>query len=133
MTPPATSSRFRAVWWPISLGIMAAIWWLSSSADTPGPPLVHPLDWIAHFTAYFALAYALGRATGRRDIALLIAVWWGALDEVHQAFVPGRDAGVTDWLFDLAGAWIGSRWGARGRGAREEEEGEAETVRNQSW
>ncbi|MDV6373846.1 VanZ family protein [Deinococcus sp. ZS9-10] len=87
---------------------MGVIWSLSSSSDTPGPPLVHPLDWIAHFTAYFALAYALGRATGRRDVALLIAVWWGALDEVHQSFVPGRDAGVTDWLFDLAGAWMGS-------------------------
>lgn len=112
------------VWWLISLGIMGTIWWLSSSPDTPGPPLVHPLDWMAHFTAYFALAYALGRATGRRDVALLIAVWWGALDEVHQAFVPGRDAGIVDWLFDLAGAWLGSRRAARrsgtGRGGEED-------------
>ncbi|WP_051668053.1 VanZ family protein [Deinococcus frigens] len=99
---------------------MGAIWWLSSMSDTPGPPLAHPLDWAAHFTAYLALAYALGRATGRLGVALLITVWWGALDEVHQAFVPGRDAGVTDWLFDLAGAWLGSRWATRHRGARQD-------------
>jgi VanZ family protein len=106
---------------------MATIWWLSSSPDTPGPPLVHPLDWIAHFTAYLALACSLGRATGRRDVALVIAVWWGALDEVHQAFVPGRDAGVTDWLFDLAGAWIGSRLATRRRRARQAGEEETES------
>ncbi|WP_081790835.1 VanZ family protein [Deinococcus phoenicis] len=92
---------------------MGAIWWLSSSSDTPGPPLVHPLDWAAHFTAYLALGYSLGRATGRWGLALVLAVWFGALDEVHQAFVPGRDAGVTDWLFDLAGSWLGTRLATR--------------------
>ncbi|WP_345463208.1 VanZ family protein [Deinococcus carri] len=87
---------------------MAVIWWLSSSADTPGPPLVHPLDWAAHFTAYLTLGFCLGRATGRCGLALVLAVWFGALDEVHQAFVPGREAGITDWFFDLAGAWLGA-------------------------
>ncbi|PNY82844.1 antibiotic resistance protein VanZ [Deinococcus koreensis] len=98
---------------------MAVIWYLSSSADTPGPPLAHPLDWIAHFLAYLALGFSLGRATGRPGLALVIAVWWGALDEVHQAFVPGRDAGVQDWLFDLAGASLGVwRAGRVGSGDR---------------
>lgn len=108
---------------------MAVIWFLSSSADTPGPPLAHPLDWIAHFLAYLALGYSLGRATGRPGLALSLAVWWGALDEVHQAFVPGRDAGVQDWLFDLAGAsvgvWRACRTGSGGRapGGRRSEVG----------
>ncbi len=101
---------------------MGVIWWLSSSADTPGPPLVHPLDWAAHFLTYLALGSALGRATGLRGLALVIAVWWGALDEVHQAFVPGRDAGVTDWLFDLAGAWLGTRLALRRDAAQEADE-----------
>lgn len=104
----------QPLWWVPALGIMAALWWLSSGADTPGPPLRHPFDWAAHFTAYFALAYALGRATGRRDWALVIGAWFGALDEVHQAFVPGRDAGVTDWLFDLAGSALGAWLATRG-------------------
>lgn len=107
--------RSQPLWWLPALGIMAAIWWLSSGSDTPGPPLRHPLDWAAHFTAYFALAYALGRATGRREWALVLAAWFGALDEVHQAFVPGRDAGVTDWLFDLAGSGLGGWLATRGQ------------------
>lgn len=105
----------QPVWWLPSLAIMGAVWWLSSGSDTPGPPLVHPLDWAAHFTAYAALGYSLGRATGSRGWALVLAAWFGALDEVHQAFVPGREAGITDWLFDLAGAWTGVWLAARGR------------------
>ncbi|MFC4637401.1 VanZ family protein [Deinococcus hohokamensis] len=107
-------------WWGPALLVMAVIWWLSSQSDTPGPPLRHPLDWVAHALSYLALAYSLGRATGRRGTALLIAVWFGALDEVHQAFVPGRDAGIGDWLFDLLGALIGSRLATRARPTPEE-------------
>ncbi|ANE44414.1 VanZ family protein [Deinococcus puniceus] len=106
----------RGLWWVLSLIIMAVIWLLSASSDTPGPPLRHPLDWIAHFLAYLALAFALGRATGRWQVAWVIAVWFGAIDEVHQAFVPGREAGIIDWFFDTAGAWVGARLGARRRG-----------------
>ncbi|MFC4426021.1 VanZ family protein [Deinococcus navajonensis] len=104
---------------------MAAIWWLSSQSDTPGPPLHHPLDWAAHALSYLALAYSLGRATGQRGTALLIAVWFGALDEVHQAFVPGRDAGIGDWWFDLLGALIGSRQATRPRTAADERSSDA--------
>ncbi|WP_189067987.1 VanZ family protein [Deinococcus radiotolerans] len=92
---------------------MGVIWWLSAQPHTPGPSLEHPKDWAAHFTAYLALAFCLARATGRRSAALLIAAWFGALDEVHQAFVPPREAGVQDWLFDVAGAWLGTRLAVR--------------------
>ncbi|WP_034385413.1 VanZ family protein [Deinococcus sp. YIM 77859] len=105
----------RPFWWLPAAAIMAAIWWLSASPDTPGPPLVHPLDWAAHFTAYLMLGFCLGRATGQRGPALVLAVWFGALDEVHQAFVPGREAGLTDWLFDLAGSGLGAWLATRRR------------------
>ena len=29
------------------------------------------------------------------------------VDEVHQSFVPGRDASVYDWLADTLGAGFG--------------------------
>jgi len=106
----------KPLWWFPTLLLMGLIWGLSASPDTPGPPLVHPLDWAAHFLTYLALGFCLGRACGRPHLALVIAVWYGALDEVHQAFVPGRDAGVTDWLFDLTGAWLGSRLAGRSPG-----------------
>lgn len=101
---------------------MALIWWLSSQSETPGPALRHPFDWTAHFLAYLALAFSLGRATASRASAFLIAVWFGAFDEVHQAFVPGRDAGITDWLFDLLGAWAGVRLAVRGKGVQRKPE-----------
>lgn len=116
MTPSVPPVR-RGLWWAIALLIMAVIWKLSAGSDTPGPPLHHPVDWIIHFLAYLALAFALGRATGRWQVAWVVAAWFGATDEVHQAFVPGREAGITDWLFDTAGAWLGARWGA-GRTAK---------------
>ena len=96
-------------WWALSLLLAALIWAASSSSSPLGLPLKHPFDWLLHALAYLALAYALGRATGRRGWALGLAVWLGAADEVHQAFVAGRDAGIQDWLFGLLGAWIGSR------------------------
>lgn len=108
-----SARRARPLWWVPSLVIMGVIWWLSSAPHTPGPSLEHPKDWIAHFLAYLSLAFSLGRATGRRGLALVIAAWFGALDEVHQAFVPPREAGVQDWLFDVAGAWVGVRLAVR--------------------
>lgn len=111
--PAGRSPRAAGRWWLAAGLIMGVVWWLSAQGDTPGPPLRHPLDWAAHFLTYLALGYTLGRATGRPTLALLIAVYFGAFDEVHQAFVPGRDAGVQDWLFDLAGAWLGTRRATR--------------------
>ncbi|MBM4343639.1 MAG: VanZ family protein [Deltaproteobacteria bacterium] len=34
----------------------------------------------------------------------LVAVAFGALDEVHQGFVPGRSRDPVDWLADAIGA-----------------------------
>lgn len=92
---------------------MGAVWYLSSQSKLPGPALVHPLDWAAHFLTYLALGFSLGRATGRPGLALVVTAWFGALDEVHQAFVPGREAGVQDWIFDALGAYLGSRRATR--------------------
>lgn len=63
---------------------------------------------MAHFASYLALGYSLTRASGSPIFGLLVAAWFGAFDEVHQAFVPGRDAGITDWWFDLLGGFVGA-------------------------
>jgi len=105
----------KTFWWAVSLALLALIWVVGSSAAPLGLSLHHPFDWLGHLLAYLALGYALGRATGRRGLALGLAVWVGAADEVHQAFVAGREAGIQDWLWGLLGAWIGSRAATRRR------------------
>jgi len=103
----------KVFWWAVSLGLLAMIWGFGSSASPLGLSLPHPFDWLGHLLEYLVLGYALGRATGRRGLALGLAAWVGAADEVHQAFVAGREAGIQNWLWALAGAWLGGRVAAR--------------------
>jgi VanZ family protein len=54
-------------------------------------------------------------------LSLLVAVIYGALDELHQRFVPGRTPDPMDLVADAAGAllvitvlgWLGRRAAAR--------------------
>jgi VanZ family protein len=39
--------------------------------------------------------------------AIIISSIYGALDEIHQLFVPGRSAEILDWAADLIGAFLG--------------------------
>ena len=54
---------------------------------------------------------AWGRAYGRHSpqaSTLMVAgVLYGALDEWHQSFVPGRTASVADWGMDIIGVVLG--------------------------
>ena len=78
-----------------------------------------------HFMAFFGLSFLLAWSwTTRRPFlpagalfAVLVAVVYGAFDEITQAFIPGRFADVADWYYDAAGtiAGIGGlRRGQRG-------------------
>ena len=61
-----------------------------------------PWDKVAHFAVYAALAALLWIASGARMSLLVIAatIAVGALDELHQAGVPGRSADAMDFLAD---------------------------------
>lgn len=39
-------------------------------------------------------------------MAIALAVAYGALDECHQWFVPGRECSLADWHCDSAGAAV---------------------------
>lgn len=102
----------RTVWWVLALGYMGGIFWFSHQTGS-GIGLQAPWDKVAHFLEYLGLGLLLSRATGRWTTGWVLAAWYGALDEVHQAFVPGRSSGIDDWFADLLGAWVGSRLGGR--------------------
>jgi VanZ family protein len=91
---------------------MALIWVLSAQEQV-GPDLgawARLATSAVHF-AEFAILFALWRwALGprRAPIAAAIALAWAILDEVHQSWVPGRDADPIDVLVDAAG--IAAAW-----------------------
>ena len=62
----------------------------------------------AHMTEYGLLfvtvMWALSGLTKRLGAAYMVTVLYAASDEVHQSFIPGRCAAVTDVLIDGAGA-----------------------------
>ena len=79
------------------------------------PPQFSPYDKVAHFTLYALFAVLLSRdiaqVTGRWRsalLAILIAVAFGAADEWHQQFIPGRSTDIADWRADSIGAAIGA-------------------------
>lgn len=82
-----------------------------SQVDMPGSwegrdKLIHASVWCV-LGALFALT-ALRPTTRAAAVAILAAVVFGASDEFHQSFVPGRDASLLDLLADTVGATVGA-------------------------
>lgn len=101
-----------ARWGPV-VAYMAAIFLLSAQPQLPSLPSqvsdkhVHALTY-AGLTAVTCRALAggaLARLTAGGAVgAWAIAVAYGASDEYHQSFVPGRTPDLDDWAADVAGA-----------------------------
>lgn len=100
--PQGENSKKKITWSVISIAIILIIW-LSSGFSLP-----RPIDWVLHLVTYFALGYALNQAMGLWSLAWVLAVWFGALDEIHQAYFPGRMPDVLDWFFALIGSGLGA-------------------------
>lgn len=113
---------FRA----LALGWMALIFYLSSQAYIPVPGVIEGQDKLMHFGAYAALGVFVaggwrrpGRPLSWRDltIAVLVVIAYGASDEFHQSFVPGRQVSAWDLLADSLGGLFGAWLIYRGRAA----------------
>jgi VanZ family protein len=104
--------------------IAAALWggFLFLLTSWPNPPAVaaggFALDKLTHFLLYAVEAFFLSRAIawpGRRGFAgpRILAVigtmaLWGALDEAHQEWIPGRMMDSADLAADVVGASVGA-------------------------
>ena len=113
----------RAAWAFVpALAYAAIIFALSAQSDPLPflPPEIFLQDKLLHAAEYAVLGgllvFALRAAGLRPGVALLAAVViasaFGATDEFHQSFVPGRNADVADWLADTLGAAVGAAIGA---------------------
>jgi VanZ family protein len=86
---------------------------------------------MAHVTEYAVLSWLIARAfakpatplgkwtRGAALLAFIMAALYSATDELHQAFVPGRQARWTDVWLDSTGAALGViafYWFGRWRG-----------------
>lgn len=115
MAEPTAPRPLRAAW--PALAWAGLISWLSSRSR-PLPvtiPIPH-FDKLLHLGAFGLLAalvahalLQLGRSARRALLVAVLAVsLYGAFDEWHQSFVPGRDADPLDWAADTAGAALGA-------------------------
>ncbi len=103
-------ARFLRAWIPVA-AYSGFIWFMSSLSQPPLPP-GHYSDKTLHFWGFFVYgivvyhAFAVSRARFPALLAMLVASFWGACDELHQSFVPGRDASAIDWIADTSGALV---------------------------
>lgn len=72
-----------------------------------------PWDKLAHLLVFGMVGAAAGIASGTRGWRMVLccvasAVMVGAMDELHQAFLPGRAASWSDLAADAAGGFLGS-------------------------
>jgi VanZ family protein len=75
-------------------------------------------DKIVHFLEFAVLGLLVAHAVLRTfpdqttargfTIAVVITVAWSLLDELHQVYVPGRDADMLDLVADTLGALAGA-------------------------
>jgi len=96
----------------------AAVWSLAILFLTsiPNPRLDVPQnsDKVVHFAVYAILGVLCARAARLRrgDMATLLTLiagisLFGAIDEGHQYFIPGRFPAVDDWVADSIGGIAG--------------------------
>src|SRR5260370_34876517 len=100
-----------------SRGSEPVLRWLLSSASARTIRYIHRLiRKAAHVTEYFVFSLMLFRAFRGKERgwritwmveAIVVAAFYPGLDEVHQAFVPGREARWPDSMLDNIGARIG--------------------------
>ena len=97
---------------------------LTSTPMDEIPRLFNAQDKFEHFLGYFVLSVLLCLTLHfqRKNIklsnhafliALLLVLFYGAIDEVHQFLIPGRTPDITDWIADSLGAGCGillCRW-----------------------
>jgi VanZ family protein len=105
---PPPPNPFRANLWPL---LLAATIVAESSRRMPEIPGSFPgFDKVVHFAVYGLLATLTLRAPKiwrhrwRAVLAVALVSFFGATDEWHQLFTPGRSCDILDWLADTAGA-----------------------------
>lgn len=109
----------RKVWFVyVPLVTYWLILFLATSLPAQKLPSIGFTDKINHFIAYFVLAVLVNLTLiyqrksrllfERAPVAtIIICLFYGAVDELHQLLVPGRFAETLDWVADGLGTVVG--------------------------
>lgn len=101
--------------WLSVFSVALTIFILSGRSQLPSPDLAG-FDKLAHFSAFGLLAFLTVRALELSTVRLaraavlgaILATLYGASDELHQLFTPGRQPDVLDLVADALGASTGA-------------------------
>jgi VanZ family protein len=87
--------------------LIAAIF-IGGEQPGAGSLFLPPWDKVVHLMVYGGIGLLAGLAFPRWSLPaiVLFTVGVGACDELHQAFLPGREAGLPDLLADFAGVLL---------------------------
>ncbi len=111
------SPEFVKFYLPV-LAWMVFIFVLSSVPGSALQPIEFPdAHVIAHSLLYAVLYYLGYRALSHQEysnfvskyspiLAFVFVALYGASDEYHQSFTPGRSEELKDWLFDVSSALV---------------------------
>ncbi len=117
-------TRFLLTWGPALLWVLI-LFFLSELREIPDglQPFTFIPPLLAHVIVYAILGLALGwgrwmsggqsgdgggaRRPPSHALLLGLGYLYGALDEWHQGFVPGRTPSVVDWVADVVGVTLG--------------------------
>ncbi len=98
--------------WVITLSYMLLIFYFSHLRSPLPVSIPSGVDKVLHFVEYAVLGtllYISLRYSGYRHpfaIALLCSILYSLTDEIHQYFVPMRDASPFDLIADISGAFV---------------------------
>ena len=97
----------RALSYATATALFALLYYLGSKPFAVGliPP---PWDKLAHFVLFSMLTLLMWIGTGGKRYLSIVAIVTalGLIDEVHQAFLPGRSADPEDLLTDFCAAVV---------------------------
>ena len=109
-------SKFQKFWFPVIL-YSGIIFYVSSVPNVKTPLQEIQFDKFLHILAYMPFGFLLARGicNARGSVSsgmllgtvLLVSFLYGLSDEIHQSFVPGRNAGIIDIIADTVGSVAG--------------------------
>ncbi len=106
--------KHNRISWIITI-IGAGLIFYMSSLTFPSTSSSGNLSVVYHFSAFFLFSLFLLISTTRGKynkwiilISVIIAIFYGVLDEVHQLYVIGRTCTLSDMLTDSVGVLVSS-------------------------